>query len=421
MRYSLLVSFLCLVLSASAQDMEYARQVLNDLCADDMAGRGYVEDGDNAAAYYIEQAFKKNELDAWAFNYYQDFTMPVNSFPGKVELAVDGKKLITGKDFLVEADAPSVKGSYELTYVDKLPQIAPSGRVVDSTTTYKGFVVLADSLMAKLPPSIRLALLKGFKKAGAKGIIRLTDAKLTWSVAQQQAPIAQFVVNRSAWNKAAKTVEVDVKAEFDKKHRTHNVLAYVEGSEQPDKFIVFTAHYDHLGKMGKDVIFRGANDNASGVSMLLNLAKHYSIPENQPRTSIAFIAFAAEEPGLEGSMHYVQNPIFPLSDIRFLINLDILGTGDEGITVVNGAVHETEFEALKGINDQYKYLKEVKKRGKAAISDHYPFSEAGVPCFYIYTMGGIQAYHDVYDVPETLPLSGFEGVFKLLTDFIARM
>ena len=64
-------------------------------------------------------------------------------------------------------------------------------------------------------------------------------------------------------------------------------------------------------------------------------------------------------------------------------------------------------------------MAKVKKRGKAAISDHYPFSEAGVPCFYIYTMGGIQAYHDVYDVAETLPLTEFEDIFRLLTDFVA--
>jgi hypothetical protein len=84
-------------------------------------------------------------------------------------------------------------------------------------------------------------------------------------------------------------------------------------------------------------------------------------------------------------------------------------------------VHTKKFEALKGINDQKGYLKQVKKRGKAAISDHYPFSEAGVPCFYIYTMGGIQAYHDVFDIPETLPLTEFEDVFRLLTDFAGRL
>ncbi len=421
MRYALFVSFLCFAQLAAAQDMEYARKVLEDLCSDDMAGRGYVEDGDNAAAYYIEQEFKANDLYAWDFNYYQGFTIPVNTFPGKVELAVDGKALVAGKDFHVAADAPSIRGTYNLMYVDKLPKIAPSGRVIDSTANYNGIVVIADSLIAALPPSIRSALLKGFKKAGAKGIIRLSDTKLTWSVSKQQAPIAQFIVSGDAWTDGATSVEVNVKADFKKKHRTQNVCAYIEGSEEPDRFLVFTAHYDHLGKMGKDVIFRGANDNASGVTMLLNLAKHYAMPENQPKYSMAFIAFAAEELGLEGSFHYVQNPIFPLDHIEFLFNLDINGTGDEGITVVNGAVHTKEFEILKSINEKKDYLTQVKKRGKAAISDHYPFSEAGVPCFYTYTMGGIQAYHDVYDVPETLPLTEFEDLFRLLTDFMEKL
>lgn len=421
MRALFLFVFSSILTSGFAQDMEYAREMLDLLCSDDMAGRGYVEDGDNAAAFFIEEEFKRHGLLAWDYNYYQTFTVPVNTFPDEVEIAVEEKSLVPGVDFLVASDAPSIRGSYELTYINELPKIAPSGRVVDSTASYKGLVVVADSLIAQLPPPIRTSLLKGLKKAGAKGVIRLNDSKLTWSVSKQQAPLAQFIVKKEAWNADAKKAEVKVKADFKRRHRTQNVISFVEGSQHPDKFIVFTAHYDHLGKMGKDAIFRGANDNASGVTMLLNLAKHFSEDENQPRFSMAFIAFAGEELGLEGSSFYVQNPIFPLKDIEFLINLDILGTGDEGITVVNGAVHKTKFEALKGINEQKGYLKEVKKRGKAAISDHYPFSEVGVPCFYIYTMGGIKAYHDVYDKPETLPLTEFEGVFRLLTDFVGRL
>ena len=419
MKHTLSLIFLFLALRSVGQDMDYARQVLEQLCSDELAGRGYVDDGDNAAAFYIEQEFKSNDLYAWGFNYYQTFTMPVNFFPSTVGLSVDGKPLQAGADFHIESDAPSIRGKYELTYLRQLPEVAPSGRVIDSTANYKGFVVIDDSLISVLPPSIRMSMLSGFRKAGAKGIIRLSDTKLTWSVSKQQAPIAQFIVSRSKWTTGAKHVEVDVKAEFDRKHRTQNVIAYVEGSEKPDQFIVFTAHYDHLGKMGSDVIFRGANDNASGVTMLLNLAKHYAKPENQPKYSMAFIAFAGEEAGLLGSMNYVKSPFFPLKDIEFLINLDILGTGDEGITVVNGAVHVKEFELLSKINEERGYLSQVKKRGKAAISDHYPFSEAGVPCFYVYTMGGIKAYHDVYDVPDTLPLTEFEDLFRLFTDFVA--
>lgn len=421
MKHIVTVFLLLAAQLVSAQDIEYAKAVVNELCSDALAGRGYVEDGDNAAAFYLEEELKQHGLYAWDYNYYQTLHFPVNTFPGEIVLALDDRLLQPGVEFLVAAESPSIDGEYPLDPRAKLPALAPSGRVVDSTATYQGIVVIEDSLIAKLPPSIRIALLRGMKKAGAKGVVRLTDEKLTWTVAKQQASIPQFIVKREAWDPNAKTIELKVQADFKRRHRSQNVVAFVEGSQHPDKFIVFTAHYDHLGKMGKDVIFRGANDNASGVAMLLNLAKHYGEEENQPQYSIAFIAFAGEELGLEGSLHYVQNPIFPLENIKFLINLDILGTGDDGITVVNGSVHQTEFNALKGINDQKGYLKQVKSRGKAAISDHYPFSEAGVPCFYIYTMGGIDAYHDVYDVPETLPLTELEDIFRLLTDFVGRL
>src|SRR5690606_14083057 len=97
----------------------------------------------------------------------------------------------------------------------------------------------------------------------------------------------------------------------------------------------------HIGGQGRDVYFPGANDNASGTTMLLELAEHYS--QNPPDYSIVFMAFAAEEAGLLGSFHYTQNPFFPLQRIRFLINLDLLGTGDDGMMAVNGSIHPAEF------------------------------------------------------------------------------
>jgi len=97
--------------------------------------------------------------------------------------------------------------------------------------------------------------------------------------------------------------------------------------------------------------------------------------------------------------------------------MDIMGTGEEGITVVNGSVFKTEFDKLKEINTQHNFIKDVKIRGKAANSDHYFFAENGVKACFIYTMGGIKAYHDIYDRAETLPLNEFENLFKLITKF----
>jgi len=90
--------------------------------------------------------------------------------------------------------------------------------------------------------------------------------------------------------------------------------------------------------------------------------------------------------------------------MKFLVNLDLLGTGDEGMMVVNA----TEFFSpvcffLTAINNEKKYLAKIGQRGKARNSDHYWFTEKGVPSFYFYTLGGIKAYHDIYDKAETLP------------------
>jgi aminopeptidase YwaD len=412
--------FPCLLLAIGhlyAQDMDYAREVLAELCSDEMAGRGYVDDGDNSAAFYIESQFKEMELKSWDYNFYQSFTFAVNTFPGVMELGLDNQPLAPGRDFIVASDAPSIKGTYPIHYLNQLPKLAPSGRLLDTAFVYDGALVVPDSLVRGLPASMRSALLQGFRKAGAKVLLRATDKKLTWHVSTHQAAIFEATVHDSLFVLSPKTLQLAIESKMVPKHRTQNVLAYMPGTTDTDSTIVFTAHYDHLGKMGKEAIFRGANDNASGVTMLLSLAKHFSLPENASKFNIAFIAFAGEEVGLLGSSHYVEQPVFPLENIRFLINLDIVGTGEEGVKVVNGAVHIPEFDRLLALNASSNYLPAIQPRGKAAISDHYPFSEKGVPCFYFYTLGGSPAYHDVNDRPEGLSLAGFEGLFKLLVDF----
>jgi Zn-dependent M28 family amino/carboxypeptidase len=196
---------------------------------------------------------------------------------------------------------------------------------------------------------------------------------------------------------------------------SQNIIGYIKGTTTPQKVIVFSAHYDHLGKMGKDVYFAGANDNASGVAMLLELAKYYS--ENPPDYSVAFMAFGSEEMGILGSMFYTQNPLFPLKDIEFLINLDLIGTGEKGATVVNATIHEKEFELLKKINVEKNYLKTIESRGEAANSDHYFFHRNRVSSFYIYLNGGSQAYHDINDTPQNLSLFAYQNLYELLIEF----
>ncbi|MGB6036113.1 MAG: M20/M25/M40 family metallo-hydrolase, partial [Cryomorphaceae bacterium] len=196
-----------------------------------------------------------------------------------------------------------------------------------------------------------------------------------------------------------------------------NIIAKIDG-KRADSLVVFTAHYDHLGMMG-EALFAGASDNASGTATLLDLAAYYA--ENQPEYDTYFIFFSGEEAGLIGSRYFVEYPTFELSKVKFLINLDLMGSAEKGITIVNGRLHQERMAEMAAINTQMDLVPKVKLRGKAANSDHYWFSEKGVPAIFIYTEGNITAYHDVHDLPEVVDWSNYEEVFTLLVEFVKTL
>jgi len=133
------------------------------------------------------------------------------------------------------------------------------------------------------------------------------------------------------------------------------------------------------------------------------------------------MCFSAEEIGILGSKFYTENPLFPMDDIKLLLNLDIMGTGDDGIQVVNGTIYKEEFDRLVSLNEEKSYLAQVKIRGERCNSDHCCFHEKGVPSFFSYTLGGKSEYHHVDDTAESLTLSKFEDVFKLFRDYLGSM
>ncbi len=373
----LLLFFLIFNLSLPAQDTAFARSILKTLCSQKFSGRGYVNKGVDKAADYLEQIFKGYGLKPLnQKSYSQFYTSTINTFPGKMNVKADGKQLVPGVHYIVSPESKSLKGTYSLTKRDSVTYVHDS-------------------------PALMISLQK----------------KLTWSVSIIQENYTIVELLKDSFPEGIKQLDIQIENKLISNYKLRNICGYIPGSEKPDSFIVFSAHYDHLGKMGANTIFPGANDNASGTAMLLSLMRYYAMPEHKPKCSIAFIGFSAEEAGLLGSAYFVNNPLIPLNKIKFLINLDLLGTGDEGITVVNATEFKKEFNSLKELNEQNKYLPLVKPRGKARNSDHYWFSEKGVPCFFIYTMGGIKAYHDVYDIERTLPLTKFKEVFCLLRDF----
>jgi hypothetical protein len=408
---------------------QYARIIIDTMTSESMHGRGYVNDGDKIAANYISNEYKKFELKSFANNYYQDFSFPINTFPENIFFNIfnftndniskkDEFKELPAQNFLIDADAPSIDKKFKAIVFDST--FATKNKLKKFQRKIKkdiSFIMIDDRGVSDKSKIENFNTVKQ-NYFETEGIIELVK-KLTWEQSQKVSSYVKVQILADSFNLSKKIVEgkITIQNKFISNYHSQNIVGYIKGTVYPDSFIVFSAHYDHLGQLGKDVYFPGANDNASGCAMLLNLARYYSMPENKPKCSIAFIAFGAEEVGLLGSKYFTEHPLFPLKKIKFLFNMDIMGTGEEGITVVNGSVFKKEFNNLVKINLENHYLKDVKMRGKAANSDHYFFSENSVKSFFIYTMGGIKAYHDIYDKAETLPLNEFEDLFKLITKF----
>ncbi|PCH93615.1 MAG: aminopeptidase [Bacteroidetes bacterium] len=311
-----------------------------------------------------------------------------------------------------------VFGTFDLFWFDEL--VLKTEKEIDKfikkTDQFKFIVVKEEDI---LKGEQRILLDAATRTYMARGVIIIRE-KLTWGVASKMGryPIIEVLKNKIDRN--AKKINIEMECLLIPRYESQNLIGYIPGAVA-DSFIVFTAHYDHLGRMGKETYFAGANDNASGTAMILDLARHYTNSADTPKYSIAIMAFAAEETGLRGSKYYTENPMFSLKKIKFLVNLDLMGNGTEGVTVVNGTEFKNEFETLVEINSRDSLLKEVKIRGKAQNSDHHFFTEKGVPCFFIYTRGGSKAYHDVYDTADNLALSEYNYVFRLLTEFVSTI
>jgi aminopeptidase YwaD len=398
----------------NAQNLNYARKVINDLCAPEMYGRGYVKKGDFIAAKYIREELKAAKVKSFNTEYFQEFGFPVSLYEDEVKIEVDNQSLIPGDHFIVSAGCPPVEGTFKLIWIDSA--------IIDNQSTFsqlekqylrQAFLVIGEVKNQKLnhPERLKQITLNALK---AKGIIYAAEKKLTWSVSTKWDDFAKIYVKEGLLKPYQTTAKIIVSSQI-KSHSTQNVIGYIEGSKFKDSFLVFTAHYDHLGMMGKEAIFPGANDNASGVAMLLDLVNHYS--KNKPEYNIAFMFFAGEEAGLFGSYFYTQNPLFPLKQISLLLNLDLMGTGDKGLTAVNATVFPDEFQELQLVNMDGDFLPTIVSRGKAQNSDHHYFTENGVKSFFFYLMGDYHFYHDVDDKADALPLSKYNEAFKLIHQF----
>jgi aminopeptidase YwaD len=399
----------------TAQSFPATKSVIQQLCSKEMAGRGYVQNGVNLAATYLSQKFNSLKLIPFSKRtYLQTYTFDIITHPEPAYCALDGTPLLQGKDYILDCASPGKQGKFKLIHFTPSDTLE---RDLLFLKIRKGFS--ADEALVLHKTSKRKAnLLDSCRKYNHFPAIFIftEEKKMTHSLASVLDEFSSLIVMDSVI-KQKDQIEIRFNHKLNTNFESKNVAGYLK-SKKSDSFIVFTAHYDHLGMQG-NAIFPGASDNASGTAMVLYLAEHFA--KIKLKCNIAFILFSGEEAGLMGSAYFTKNPLFDLKKIKMVINLDIMGNAEHGITVVNGEVLKDRFDKLKKINSTYNYLPEVKPRGASRNSDHVHFADLGIPAFFIYTNGGQGYYHDVFDTAENLSLTNFEALAKLLIHFASSL
>jgi len=224
--------------------------------------------------------------------------------------------------------------------------------------------------------------------------------------------------------KASGTVSVLPKGKLLK-----NVAALLEGSDlDTAETIVVGAHYDHIGLGGwgslaigvDDEIHNGADDNASGTVVLLEVARQLVSRKEPLKRHVLFITFSAEEMGLVGSERYVRNPLIPLKETIAMINLDMVGRLRNDKLTIYGTGTAREFDALIDRFSQENGFRVSKRTSGYGPSDHASFYEHGVPVLHLFT-GFHKDYHRPSDDFEKLNHAGMRRIASLVTDLVVEL
>jgi Zn-dependent M28 family amino/carboxypeptidase len=246
---------------------------------------------------------------------------------------------------------------------------------------------------------------KNMDKAAVEAWITREKAKQLFTAAGKNFE----QLKASAAKKDFKPVTLGAKANFTIKNKlreikSKNVVAKLEGSDPQlkDEYIVYTAHWDHLGKdpnLKGDQIYNGALDNASGTAGLLELAEAYTKLEQKPKRSILFLAVTAEEKGLLGSKYYAENPLYPLNKTLANINMDVLnayGPTEDVIVIGYGNSELEDVLAQEAKLQNRRIVPETSpEKGSYYRSDHFEFAKKGVPA--LYAKSGVKAINQPAD------------------------
>lgn len=478
---------------AQVIDSSEMREILSTLASDEFEGRETGKEGNRKAAYYITNYLRENGLSgggesgsftqpvAFTFTSWEDTEMYINdtrykhlwdylSFPSKNEskpliqtdeviflgYGIDDEKYsdykgndLKGKVILINEGEP-MKGDSVTSWITGDTSRSEWTKDIDKKLMVAKkhgvelVLIISEDIKGMLGEN-RRKLLGGSMELGDmtkenNALANHAYVSTTIAKALIGKKKKKVLKSRKRMMKKGKACDVklgkhDFKMTQLKKVKvleSNNVMAMIKGSTKPDEFLVVSAHMDHLGKRGDDV-YNGADDNGSGSTTIMTVAKAFSAATAQgyrPDRSIVFMWLTGEEKGLLGSAYYSSNPIYPLANTIADINVDMVGRVDKKyeaqgiddyIYVIGSDRLSTDLHKANEAANQkytqlildYTYNDEEDPNRFYYRSDHYNFAKHGIPAIFFFN-GTHDDYHQISDTVEKINFPKMQKIGRLI-------
>jgi len=467
-----LMLILALLFAGSVQSQKYnqtdsIKKHIYFLASDELAGRKPGTPGIEKAAAYIVQQFKEIGIKPFGDSYLQPFKLLKGATLDKNNsLNLNDKGLKLGSDFVPSDISGNGKAEGKVAFIgyglDK-----NFGKASYEDIDVKGkWVLIIRGSIDPADKSARALMTGDYSKAmtaADKGAVGVLFVNPSWNqdekielkaiynrtmgnvnipVITVSQKVALNIINKSANylnsfpvdNEPASFVTkavVSAESAFLLQYYTaNNVVGYLEGSDPKlkDEYIVVGGHYDHLGYGGPGsgsrkpdtiAIHNGADDNASGTAGVMELARRITADKGSFGRSFIFITFSAEEMGLLGSQYFVSNPTVPITSIKGMINLDMVGRLKDELTI-EGTGSSTESDSILTILEKGRPFKVTHSAGAAGGSDHTSFYNKGVPVFFFFS-GMHYDYHTPTDKANLINYTGESEILDMAFDLAKMM
>ncbi len=430
MRFNWVLYFPVIICTSSAlaqkikkserQIVENLQKHIRLLSGDEMEGRSTGTKGERLAAAYVAEAFTQIGLEPKGNNntFYQAFNIYEGKEYNTSSLSFDGEN-IADTDYFPFPGSPQKK-------VNEIPSIALREKGVP------WFLDLDDILTAHYnDPAFNLQAyiektVKEFAKKGATALIVYNTSQYNDSLSfdphskATAIPVPVVYINKKTAKRflsdESAAVSVDMNIVFsDKKRTANNLVGYIDnGAAQT---IIIGAHIDHLGKEENEV-YNGADDNASGVSAIIELAKMLKTSKLK-NNNYLFIAFSGKEIGLLGSQHFAENALVDLTSVNYMINLDMVGRLNENKTlIVDGSATSPAWTKYLTTVSDSKFFNLKYDSNDSYSGDHSSFYKKNIPVLSFFT-GEHDDYHKTTDDIEKINYDGEFFIIKYIYSIIS--